>query len=358
MNATNKSLPKFAYVGCFTSAKRKARGKGISVYSVDPITGIWSLIETFKTLDNPSFLALDRQQNFLYSVHGDSENVCAYRIDKSNGKLSALNSQLNKGDNSVHVSVSHSNKHLAVANGPGIAIFPINDDGSLAPYSDNIVPPGGAGGRHNQIGPHPHQTVFADADKYVLACDHGSDKVHVYQFDAASGKLVSNGFPSITARCASAPRHLVFHPDGLRAYVINELDSTVTAYHWNKTSGELKPFQIITTLPTDHLSDSDASGIALSPCGKFLYISNRGHDSITTFSIDHDSGKLSPIYWEPTQGKTPRFFTLDASGKFLYAANLESHNIVIFQINQTTGVLIPTGQIIETGSPSCIVFTY
>jgi 6-phosphogluconolactonase len=181
--------------------------------------------------------------------------------------------------------------------------------------------------------------------------------VLIYRLDAASGKLVANDPGYVRTRKAAGPRHMAFHPTQPWAYVANELDSTVAAYTWNSESGEFKPFEVITTLPTNYTGNNSPAEIFVAPSGKFVYVSNRGHNSIAIFSVDPASGELAQVGWESTRGKTPRFFALAAGGTMLYAANLESHNIVAFRIDQQTGKPAATGQVIETGSPSCILFS-
>ena len=357
MESKNAAHPTFAYVGGFTTEARKARGKGIAVYRIDQASGAWTLVENYDAIPNPHFLTLDHTQKFLYSAHGDSSEIGAYAIDPQSGKLKLLNKQPTGGDNSSSVMPDSSNRYIVLANGPGVAVFPINKDGSLAPFSDMILPSGESGPyRREQHGSHPHQAWFDLTGRFVVVPDKGLDKVHIFRFDAAGGKLLACDPPFIKSRYGAGPRHVTFHPTRPYAYVVNELDSTVTAYHWDSGRGELKPFHRISTTPSTYTGDNTGAEIAVAPSGKFVYVSNRGHDSIAIFSVDQASGTLDHVGWEPTQGNKPRFFGLDPSGSHLYAANEDSHTIVEFRINGETGALIPTGQIIETGSPSCIAF--
>lgn len=349
--------PKFAYVGCFTTEKRKARGKGVAVFRIDPATGAWTFVDACDVIPNPHYVCLDHTQRFLYSAHGDSSEIGAYAIDQQSGKLKFLNRQPTGGDNSSTVMPDPSNRYVVLANGPGVAVFPINADGSLAPRSDLLIPEGEPGPyRHEQEGPHPHQAKFDLTGRFVVVPDKGLDKVHVFRFDAVRGKLLPYDPPFVKARYGAIPRHITFHPTRPYAYVVNEQDSTVNAYHWDTGRGELKPFQRVPTTPTTYVGDNMAAEIAILPSGKFLYGSNRGHDSIVIYSVDPATGMIGPIGWESVQGKKPRFFGLDPDASHLYAANENSHTIVEFRINQKTGKLTPTGQVIETGSPTCIVF--
>ena len=350
--------PMFAYVGCFTTKERKASGKGISVYRIDSAKAAWELIQILETMPNPQYISLDRGERFLYSAHGDGTEIGAYAIDKKTGKLEFLNQQPTNGKNAPALIPDPSNRYMVMANGPGVAVFPINKDGSLAPYSDAVVPPGEPGPhRTQQKSPHPHHVLFDPAGRFLVAPDKGVDSVHVYRLDAASGKLVANDPPFVKSRSGAAPRHAAFHPAKPWLYVVNELDSTVTGYNWNAESGELKPFQVIPTIPTTHTGNNTGSEIAVASSGKFVYASNRGHHSIAIFAVDLASGMLTPVGWESTRGRTPRFFTLDPGGGLLYVANLDTNTIVVFNVDQNSGKLTPTGQVVETGSPSCILFS-
>ena len=355
----NKSAarPKFAYVGCFTTAKRKARGKGIALFSIDPATGAWTFVEACDAIPNPSYICLDRTQRFMYSAHGDSSEIGAYARDPQTGKLKFLNKQNTDGDNSSTVEVHSGNRHVLLSTGPGVAVFPINADGSLAPYTDLVIPEGEPGPfRDEQHGPHPHQATFDPTGQFAVVPDKGLDKILVFRFDGKRCKLVPCDPPFVKARYGAIPRHIAFHPTRPYAYVVNEQDSTVNAYHWDNGRGALTPFQRVPTTPTTYVGDNMAAEIAILPSGKFLYASNRGHESIVIYSVDSATGMIEPIGWESVRGKKPRFFCLEPDASHLYAANEDSHTIVVFRINQRTGKLTPTGQVVETGSPTCIAF--
>jgi 6-phosphogluconolactonase len=347
--------PKFAYVGCFTTEKRKAKGKGIALFSIDPASGKWTFVEACNALHNPSYICLDRAQRFMYSAHGDSSEVCAYARDARTGKLTLLNKQDTKGDNSSTVEVDASGRWVLLSTGPGVALFPVKADGSLDPYSDLVIPEGEPGPlRDEQEGPHPHQATFDLTGRFVVVPDKGLDRIQVFRFDAERGKLASCDI--LPARHGAVPRHITFHPRRPYAYLVAENDSTVFALHWDTGTGKLKPFERVPTLPADFVNDNMAAEIAIMPSGKFLYASNRGHDSIVIYSVDEASGRIETVGWEPVRGKKPRFFALDPAAEHLYAANEDSHAIVEFRVDQATGKLTHTGQVIETGSPTCIAF--
>ena len=349
----------FVYVGCYTTKQRNARGEGINVYRMDRASGAWTHLQLVRDLVNPSWLTLDGQQRFLYSAHGDGEVATAFAIDKSTGQLKMLNQQATGGKNGVRIAVDSTNKYLVCANYSSgtVAVLPINPDGSLGPLSDLVTLTGNPGPhRTEQASPHPHDVPFDRSGRFVVVPDKGLDKVFVYKLDAARGKLVASDAPFATSRPGAGPRHADFHPSKPYAYVINELDSTITTYRFDSSSGELKPLQVITTLPPSFTGNSTTSEIAVAPSGRFVYGSNRGHDSIAIFAVDAASGTLTPVDWEPTQGKTPRFFGFDPSGAFLYAANQDSDTIVCFRVDRASGKLSSTGSVVKTGSPSSIVF--
>jgi 6-phosphogluconolactonase len=335
--------PTFAYAGCFSGNKASGHGKGISAFRIDPSTGTWTLVAVMDTLPSPGFLALDRQYRYLYSAHGDGEEISAYTIDAASGKLQLLNRQASGGKNGVHLDIDPSNRHVALAHGSGVVtIFPLNPDGTLAPYSD----------RSHCEGAFHHQVVFDASGRFVVAPNHATNKIHVFQFDAARGKFTRTLTP---LDCPAGPRHLVFHPSLPFLYDINK-NSTINSYAWNAQTGALRPFQVTSTVPDTFKGASGGCEIAIAPSGKFLYASNRGHDSIAIFAIDQTSGMLKAASWEATQGKLPRHFALDPAGAYLHVGNLESDSIVVFKVNGDTGKLTPTGQVVNVASPTCIAF--
>lgn len=355
--ATAQGGTMIAYVGCYTTRQRNARGEGIGVYRVDARSGAWTPVQLVKDLVNPSWLGLDRARRFLYVAHGDGEQASAFAIDGATGHLRLVNQQPTGGMNGVSVAVDPSNRFLVVGNYSSgtVAVLPITGDGALGPRTDLVSLPGTPGPhRAEQASSHPHDVPFDPGGRYLVVPDKALDRVFVYTLDAAAGKLVAADPPFATARPGAGPRHVAFHPGQPYAYVNNELDSTVTTYRFER--GVLTPRQIITTLPPSYTGNNTTSEIAVARTGRHLYVSNRGHDSIAVFAIDDASGVLASVAWEPTQGKTPRFFTLDPAGATLYAANQDSDTIVAFRVDGRTGTLSATGQVVKTGSPSSIVF--
>lgn len=352
------ATPMFMYVGSFTG-ERRGHGEGLSVYRLSRESGGWTLIQLLKDFADPSFLTIDRQRRYLYSAHGDGTRATAYRIDQATGRLSVLNQQSTGGGNGVHLAIDRTNRFLTVANYAtgSVAVLPINADGSLAPPSDLAVMGGNPGPhRIEQVSSHPHHSPFDRSGRYIVVPDKGLDRIFLYRLDTARGKLVPGEPPFVATRAGAGPRHVDFHPSQPYAYVINELDSTITTYQFDPDKGALKPIEIVTTVPSSYTGNNTGAEIAVAPSGRFLYASNRGHDSIAIFAIDTATAKLTPVGWESTEGRTPRFFGLDPLGAHLYAANQNSDTVVIFRVDQTQGTLTSTNQIVKVASPSTIVF--
>lgn len=350
----------FAYVGAFTTPQRKGHGDGINVYRMDPRTGAWGHVQLVPNVTNPSFLALDHQERFLYSVHADLDEVGAWAIAKDNGQLTALNKQSCGGKNPVHLSLDPSNRYIVTANytAGSVGVVPIEQDGTLGPRTDLVTLTGEPGpNRKEQAGSHPHNCPFDPAGRFIVVPDKGLDRIFVFRLHAATGKLVANNPPSVATREGAGPRHIAFHPSLPYAYVINELGSTMTTYRYDGGRGSLQPLQVLPTTPANFTGDNTGAEVSVAPSGRFVYGSNRGHDSIVIFAVDRTNGTLSPVDWVSTQGKTPRFFALDPTANFLYAANQDTDTIVTFRVNQRSGRLTPTGQIVKVGSPCTIVFT-
>jgi len=347
----------YAYVGSRTTRDRNARGEGISVYWLDQERGILEMVQLLKGHVNPSYLTLNERADVLYAVHGDESDVSAFRIDSSSGRLSFLNTQDTQGKNPVHLAIAPAGKHLVVTNhiGASLAVFPINSDGCLGELSQ-LLELSGEPGPHRIEQPHakPHYNLFSVDGQHVLVPDKGLDQIFSFRFDA--GHLSAADEPSIATRETAGPRHMAFHPQGAMAYVINELDSTVTTYRYQARTGELSALQILSSLPASYTGNNRAAGIQVDKRGRFLYASNRGHDSIAVFSIDPQTALLSFIEATPSAGRTPRFFTLTPNGRYLFALNEDSDSIAAFAVNQEFGTLEATGFETISGSPVCMVF--
>jgi 6-phosphogluconolactonase (cycloisomerase 2 family) len=350
----------FAYVGSFTTAQRNARGDGIHVYGVDGADGTWAHLQHVKDLTNPSFLALSLDQRFLYSVHGDRDYATAFALDPKTGQARMIDRGATGGYNGVRQAVDPSGRFLVVANyaSGSVAVLPIAADGSLKDQHQ-LVALAGEPGPHKsqQASSHPHDVAFDPSGRFVFVPDKGLDRIFIFNFDAASGWLSPAQPHSVKSRPGAGPRHLLFHRELPIVWVLNELDSTTATYRWDAQRGTLTPIQVITTLPTTFTGYSTTAEIAVSPDGRFVYCSNRGHDSVTIYAVDLADGSLTTIGWQPTQGSDPRFIGLDPAGRFLYAANEQGDSIVAFRVDARSGKLVPTGQVINSKSPVTITFS-
>jgi len=359
MAARQERAPLFAYVGCYTTADRSGHGKGISVFRVDAPTATWTPVQALDGVVNPSFLCFDREQKFLYAVHGDMDYVSAYASDAASGRLTEINREPCGGTNPVHLAVDGTNRFLIVSNytSGSVAVMGIRPDGSLSPLTDLVEMTGSPGPhRSQQASAHPHHNPFDPNGRFIVVPDKGLDKIFVFRLDAENGKLVAGEEASVTTREGAGPRHVDFHPRLPYVYAINELDSTITTYRLDRGLGELTPLQILPTLPSDYTGNNTGAEIWVHPSGRFVYGSNRGHDSIAIYLADPGSGLLETVGWQPTQGSTPRFFGFDPSGTLLCACNQSSDTIVNFSVDPSTGALSPLPNPVQTGSPVTVVF--
>lgn len=338
--------------------------QGIYRATLDLATGALTPAALAATARNPSFLALAPGGRFLYAVgeYGDPAkdepgSVSAYAIDEA-GELTLLNQVSSRGAWPCHVSLTPSGRHALVANyGSGsVAAFPVAEDGRLVDRPGVARHAGSGPNRERQEAPHAH-SIFADATgRRVYAADLGIDRVVIYTLDEASGALAAG--PAEPGRVApgAGPRHLAFHPSGRWAFVNNELTSTATSFAVDAASGALTEVQTVTTLPAEFSGRNSTAQILTSPDGRWVYVSNRGHDSIAIFAVDAASGRLTPVGIEPTGGRTPRNFNIEPGGRLLLAANQRSNNVVVFRIDAATGRLAATGATIDVPQPVSVVF--
>ena len=349
------------YIGTYASAP----GQGIQVGQLDLADGGLKLDGLAAETKNPSFVALHPNRRFLYAVGEISDfagqrsgAVNAFRIVPESGRLELLNQQSSGGTGPCHVIVDAAGRNALVANygGGSVAALPIRDDGSLAAATAFIQHEGSSVDPRRQKGPHAHSINLDAANRFAFVPDLGLDKILVYRFDSAAGTLAANEPAWATVAPGSGPRHFAFHPGGKFAYVINEMASTLTAFRYDAERGTLAEVQTLSTLPGGPVEGNTTAEVQVHPSGKFVYGSNRGHDSIAVFAVDATSGRLSLVEHESTQGKTPRNFGIDPSGQFLLACNQGTNSIVGFRIDLQTGELTPTGQKLEVPSPVCVEF--
>ncbi len=351
----------WVYIGTYTQ-----RGsKGIYLARLDLASGKLSLEGLAGEVVNPSFLALHPSGKYLYAVGevgqfagGMGGAVSAFAIDPETGKLALLNQKSSRGAGPCHIVIDRTGKNALVANygGGSVACLPIADDGQLGDAISFFQHEGSSVNPRRQERPHAHSINLDPANRFAMAPDLGIDKIMIYRFDAAAHRLEPNNPPAAAVAPGSGPRHFAFHPTARYAYGINELASTITAFEYDAARGALTTLQTISTLPEGFQGNNTTADIHVHPSGKFVYGSNRGHDSIAIFAVDLATGKLTAVGHEPTQGKTPRNFGIDPSGTFLLAANQDSDNVVAFRIDQATGKLEPTGQSIRVPMPVCVKF--
>ena len=347
----------FAYVGCYTTPERDGRGKGINVYRVDRRTGAFRHVQLLEGLENPSFLAVDRTGRFLYSVHGDRSDVTAYAIDPGSGHLRVIGRQPTGGYNPIHLAFDASGKFLFVTNygTDSIAVFPVRPDGMLDPYPTLTTVKGTLGPhRTEQKNVRPHHNPLDRQGKFFYLPTKGADSVITYRLDPR--RCLAVYASEVAARPGAGPRHIDFHPRRALAYVINELDSTITTYSQDRASGKLTPLQVVPSTPAEFTGYSTGAEIAVDRAGRNVYVSNRGHDSIGVFAIDPAKGTLAPRQWVPTKGSVPRFFAFGPDEKFLYVANQGGHSIVTYKVARD-GKLSPSPVKVSVHSPACIVFS-
>jgi 6-phosphogluconolactonase len=354
------------YVGTYTQAPAKngQRSKGIYRFRLDTATGALALEATTGGIANPSFLALHPNGRFLYAgsevrEHGQRKGGAAvgFAIDPA-GSLSPLNDQLTGGAGPCYLSLEPTGRLLMVANyaSGSLTAIPVREDGSLAPASPVIQHTGAGPVADRQEGPHAHCIVPDPSGRYALAADLGIDKVMVYRLDVPGGRLVPAEPPSADVAAGAGPRHIAFHPNGRWLYVTGELDSTLTVFSWDAERGRLQHVQAISTLPAGWQGVNYPAEVAVAPSGRFVYMSNRGHDSIAIFAVDDATGRLSAVGHEPTQGAFPRHFSLDPSGAYMLVANQDGGNVVVFRVDAATGKLTPTGHVVDVPLPVCVRF--
>jgi 6-phosphogluconolactonase len=348
-----------AFVGTYT----RGREEGIFIFGVETDTGQLTQINTVSGVQNPSFLAVHPTGRFLYAVNevggkGEDGAVSAFSIDEGSSDLRILNQQSSRGPGPCHLSVDHSGKNVLVANyqGGSLAVLPVREDGSLGEATCFIQHKGSSVNPTRQAGPHAHSINLDPTGRFALAADLGLDKVLVYRFDSGSGTLRSASIPSVSMAPGAGPRHLGVHPSGKWIFVINELASTITVLACDLSSGRFSEVQTISTLPQGFIGRNSTAEVAVSPSGRFVYGSNRGHNSLAVFRIDPQSGRLSLVEHESTQGDTPRNFGITPNGQLLIAANQRSDSLVVFRIDQESGVLTPTGSSHSVPSPVCVRF--
>ena len=348
------------YVGTYTDHA----SKGIYAYRFDSATGRLTSLGLAAEAAEPSFLAADPTGHFLYAANEilkyngqPTGAVSAFAIQPETGKLFLLNQVSSHDEGPAHITLDRTNKYALISNYTfgSVAVFPVLKDGRLGEATSFVQHQGSSVNPERQKGPHAHAVALSPDNRFAVVTDLGLDQLIIYSFDAAKGTLGTK--PQIVkANPGAGPRHLVFSSNGRLLYVINELQSTVATYSYNAATGALLELQSISTLPKGFSGNSTAAEIEIHPSGNFLFASNRGDDSVALFAIDSQTGTLTYVETNPTGGKTPRHFAIDPTGSWLLAANQDSDDIVVFRIDRKTGHLAPTGEVLQSPSPTCLTF--
>lgn len=353
----------FVYVGTFTkNGKPAGRADGLYIYRMSTGDGALQPLGMAPDVVNPAFLAFAPGFAHLYAVNEidsyegkESGAVSAFAVDRAGGGLSFINRQPTLGSGPCHLSVDRTGKWVAVANyrGGSVTLLPILPGGRLGSPA-TVQHSGSSIDARRQERAHAHSAIFDPSNRFLLVADLGMDKIMIYRLDAARGVLLAHKPPAVEMRPGSGPRHQAFHPNKRFYYVLNELDSTLSVFAYDGATTTFSEIQHISTLPAGFSGVSYCAELQIAPSGRFVYASNRGHDSIAVFSIDEQSGRVSVLGHTSTQGKWPRNFVLAPAGDILLAANEHSDTIVTYHVDQRSGSLTPTGHVTNVPSPVCI----
>lgn len=349
------------FIGTYTGAK----SRGIYRAVFDPARGQISSPEVAAETPNPTFVALHPSGRRLYAVSeiGDFQGarsgaLAAFDLNPRSGELSLLNRQPTRGAGPCHLVTDRAGNFVLAANygGGSVVVLRIREDGSLGEETAFVQHQGKSVNPRRQEGPHAHSINLDAENRFAFAADLGLDRILIYRFDRRTGALSVNDPAFAEVAPGSGPRHLAFHPNGRFAYVINELLNTVTAFAYDPRAGALKEIQTVSTLPTGWEGTSYTAEVVVHPSGRFLYGSNRGHDSIAVFRVDPRTGLLTAAGHQSTLGKTPRNFALAPGGEWLLAGNQASDSISLFRVDEKTGALTPSGEPVPCPAPVCLRF--
>jgi 6-phosphogluconolactonase len=355
-----QSVPEFLYIGSYTFAV----SEGITICRFDPEQGTLRLLDVCRAIENPSFLMFDRSHNFLYAVietddFGGQKSgaVSAFRRDAKTGNLTLLNKMPSLGAHPCHLTIDQTGRFMLVANytGGNVAVLPIQPDGKLGKAVDMVRHTGSGPVKDRQSVAHAHSVNLSPDNRFAFVCDLGMDKIMIYRFDDKTGQLSPADTPFFQTAPGAGPRHFTFSKEGNNAFVVNELNSTITCLKYDSGTGILTEIQTLSTLPPEFAGENTCADVHIHPNGKFVYASNRGSDSIAVFAINQDSCRLELIQHQPTLGKTPRNFIIHPTGRYLLAANQNSGSVNVFSLNPETGKLTSTGNSISIDKPVCLL---
>jgi 6-phosphogluconolactonase len=360
--ATSSARQLLVYVGTYTKTS-----KGIYSGSFDTETGKLGELTLAAEMASPSFLAISADRRFLYAVSETEATTClgkpsgsvnAYAITPKTGALALLNTEPSAGRHPCHISITPDGKAVLVANYSSgtVALLPVQADGRLSAPASVDQHTGKSINPSRQKAPYAHSITLASDGHFAFAADLGNDQVYTYRVDTSAATLTPASPASVAIEPGSGPRHLAFSPDGHHAYLINELSNTITTFAVDAQTGALKTLQTVPTLPADFSGKNTTAEVVVHPSGRFVYGSNRGHDSIAVFAVDATTGTLSFVEHVSTQGRTPRNFTLSPDGRWLIAANQDGDSLVVYSVDAATGRLTATGQKLTLGAPVCVRF--
>jgi len=357
----------YVFIGTYTKKEGHVDGKGKGIYRLafsqkgDSIYFNFIKSKYFPTT-NPSYLTISKNKKFLYAVNelgpndGDSGTVEAYQIDSQTKDLKLIDKVKTDAFAPCHVTVDPNNQIAFVSNYVGgmVNVFPLLENGTFKENSLNMQLKG-KGTTDRQEASHPHSATFSPDHKYIYVADLGTDKITGLTINYEKEEVLPTKESKTIMQAGAGPRHMSFHPNGKIGYVVNELDATINTFDYDASTGSLTQKQSISTLPEGFSESNLCADIHVHPSGKFVYASNRGHNSIAIFKVDEKTGTLSFIQTESTKGDFPRNFAIDPSGEFLWVANQNSDSIFIFKINNQTGALTEVGNV-EIPTPVCLKF--
>lgn len=356
----------YLYVGTYTqSATGPERSEGIYLLSLDTDSGKLSHVSAVAAGTNPSFLALAPGGQFLYAVNEsgnfrgtDGGGMSALAVDPVTKALTMINAEATLGSASCYASVSPDGGWVLSANygGGSVSALPILADGSLGKLSHKVQHHGKGPNAERQENSHAHSVIFDPTGKFALAADLGLDRIFIYRFDTQTGRYTANQPDGVDVHPGAGPRHMAFHPDGTTMFLANELDWSVCVFRWNAAQGQLTLLQTLSSLEETFQGENSSADIHLTPDGNFLYVSNRGRNSLTCFSVDSGEHRLKRLEISPSYGNWPRNFAIDPTGSYLLAANQYSNDIAVCRIDHETGKLEQVGAGIQVPSPVCLLF--
>jgi 6-phosphogluconolactonase len=349
----------------FAGSYAEAEENGVYVYAFDEESGTLTLTDEVAEFRNPTFLNVDADRKLLYAI---SETInksgqkvgeaAAFAIDSKEGSLRLINRKETVASTTCHIQRDENSRFLTVTSYHGgmIGLFDITEEGAIGQQLDVKQHVGSSQHPERQDRPHPHSSFYSPDGRYLLVSDLGLDRIVTYRLDEAANKLIHQS--EVSLHPGAGPRHLSFHPNGKFVYVINEVDSTITSFTYDKENGQLTTKETVSTLPADFKDENSCAEITVSTDGKFVYGSNRGHDSIVVFAIDEQTGSLSLVQHISVEGGHPRHFALTPNGRYLLAANRDTNNIVTFKVNKASGELTFTGNSVTLSKPVCVVPVY